>query len=391
MAATPYKFGAKGDGLTDDTDALGRWAMAGGGEIPHGTFRINAPLRFGPGFTITRWEGKILYGHGWASGYALCSRDWTRQTPGVRIDASAGGEIVYHGDSDMPRKGLGLTFLDDFEVINATVVGGAAPKGINLFSCEVRNSRRGVIRGGLFSVNSGQQGADGIHFTANCSDIELVGVRTGSGDDSVGLTVENPKMAGSVMERIKMTQCALDNEGHSSLKILLASFANGSIIRGVTLKDCTMRTKMAPLGAGLPVAVYNRKRATGAKIEHILIEGGTTEINVPEGGRPGGAVMEFYSADDVHIVNHDIHHWQRMAIMATDCARLVVEGGRFEPIRPVPRAGTMPLFRLAGCPDARIDVSGKTPGWAGQPVITHLQVPASSAAAPASNAQDTRP
>ena len=248
MTKTPYDFGAKGDGLTDDTSALGRWVQAGGGEIPAGNFLFKAPLRFGPGFKIERWEGKLLYGRGWPSGYAICSRDWTRYTPGVKIDASAGGEIVYHGESDMPRKGLGLTHLENFEVVNATVVGGAAAKGINLFAAELRHSRKGIIRGGLFSVNSGQQGADGIHLTENCSDIEFVGVRTGSGDDSVGLTVEIPKHAGSVIERITFTDCHLDNEGHSSLKILLASFADRSVIRGITLKNCTMRTEQPPPG-----------------------------------------------------------------------------------------------------------------------------------------------
>ncbi|UAK23728.1 glycoside hydrolase family protein [Sphingomonas nostoxanthinifaciens] len=375
MPPTPYSFGAKGDGLTDDTDALGRWVLAGGGEIPAGNFCFSGPLRFNSGFKIQRWEGKLLYRRGWPSGYAMCSLDWSKPTGGVVIDATAGGEIVYNGDSDMSRKGLGMTFLEDFQVHNVQVVGGAAPKGINLFSAEVRGSKRGLIRGGLFSINSGQQGSDGIHFTQNCSDITLDRVRTGSGDDSIGLTVEVPKHAGSVIERITLTNCELRNEGHSSLKVLLVSFANNSIIRDVMLKNCTMETKLMPLGAGLPVAVYNRRRDTGASVEGITIDGGSTTVVVPDGGNIGGAVMQFQSADRVHILNHRIDHWMRIPIYATDCRDFVFQGGTIEPIRPVPRAGTEPVFRLDNCPGAQVDTGGAKPGWKDQPILTRLNEP----------------
>jgi polygalacturonase len=367
--ATPYDFGAKGDGLTDDTNALGRWVQAGGGEIPAGAFRFNGPLRFGPGFLIKRWEGKLLYGEGWPSGYALCSRDWTAPTRGVRIDATAGGEIIYHGHSDRPRKGLGLTFLEDFEVRNPTVAGGAGDKGINLFSAEVRNSKRGRITGGRLSILSGQQGADGIHFTQNCSDIELVGLTTLAGDDGAGLTVEIPPHADSVIERITFSNCTLDNIGHSSLKVLLTGASRAAQIRDVTLRDCTMRTTLAPLGAGVPVIIVNRSRAAGGRIEHITISGGRSEVIVPEGGLQGGTALQIIAADYLHIRNHDMYYWSRTVLVAEDCKGLVIEGGVFESIRPIATNPAVPVFRTKACPDARIAPARAKGAWIGQRLV----------------------
>ena len=367
---TPLAFGAKGDGVTDDTAALQRWADNGGGDIPPGNFTFAGPIKFGDGFTIAKWEGNLLFRRGWPSGYALCSKDWTRPTRGVRIDASAGGQIIYAGDSDLSRKGLGLTYLQGFEVINATVVGGAAGKGINLFSCELRGCRQGTLRGGRFAIHSGQEGADGIHFSDNNSDISIVNATTQSGDDSVGLTVEVPKFAGSVMERIKLISCTLGNEGHSSLKVLLTTISRKAVIRDLELRDCTMRTLIAKQGTGVPVVAINRARATGSVVDGLTISGGSTTVVPSEGRYLGSQAMQFQGIDRLHLIGHAINFWSPVAISAIDCPGMIVERCPMRPVGTIARSWRpAPVLRIDSSPGAQIDVSGVQPGWAGQTLI----------------------
>jgi hypothetical protein len=367
MSTTPQQFGAKGDGLTDDTAALQRWVDAGGGEIPAGRFRFNGPLRYGPGFTITRWEGDLLYCRGWVSGYAFCSKDWKARTTGVRIDASARGRIIYTGFSDLPRKGFGLTYLDDFVLIRPTVLGGAAAKGINLFSAEVRGCRKGVIRGGELSVRSGQQGCDGIHFTDYNSDIVVQDLLTHAGDDGAGLTVEDLARVGAVMERISFIGCHLGTDGHSALKMLLLAIGGAAVLRDILLKNCSLSAQLEMGGAGTPLIALNQNRAGGARIEGLTIEGGSTTVIVPHGGAPAWNTMQFQGVDRLSLHKHQIDHFSRIAIDATDCPGMIVDRCPITPVAPVPAHPGVPVIQTINCPGAKIDTSLVKAGWVARP------------------------
>lgn len=258
---TPQKFGAKGDGLTDDSVALNAWAAAGGGEIPEGNFILNGPLHFPRGFRITRWQGRILYRRGWLSGYALSPRDWSQKTYDLLIDASAGGSITLDGDSDMPRKGFGLINLDRFTLIGTHYQARPATRrNENLFAYEWRDSYNGTLIRCGGDNRTTKPGSDLFHWSRSNRRHRLIDCYGYAHDDTLSSTIENPEWGKCVMKDIHVLGGEFTTDGYSAVKALIST-DTGSSIEDFVVENAILRVKKVGTNPGQPVIIQPGKGA----------------------------------------------------------------------------------------------------------------------------------
>jgi hypothetical protein len=359
--------GARADGITNDGPAINAW-LAGGGtrDLTGGPYLFDGPLRFEPGTRLSI-KARLLYRQGWASAYALCSRPFfegnrTLATGDVVIDMT-GGSIELLPGSTQPRKGIGITFCDGVRVIKPTVKGVyQAPAGINLFAMEVRSSRNGTITGGFLNVISGQQGADGIHFTGDCYDWLIDGLAIVSGDDAFGFTNE---VSAGVIERITVRNCLAETKAHSAVKLLLIA---GGRLANIVFENNDLKTTLSPGGQGAPIIIDQQYGV----ISGVALKGGRLRVVAPPAGLVGGPLVRVNRASNVSIAPAEIAYFSRSLLVANRCIGLSFKPGKISALGVIPQPSVpTPLVSVAECPNAILVLpSGSTPAYPGQQMIS---------------------
>jgi len=250
---------AKGDGITDDTDALlAACAVGGDIQIPAGNFVLRRPLRLKAGTRITRWEGNLLYQEGWVSAYAISGADWTNPVGGVVIDASAGGKLIFDGNRNtMPRKGFGIIGTG-WQMIKTRVEGGmASGPNMDLFQYEFRDATNCVLTRCTGDLVSGFEGSDLFHFSKNSSGNKLNHCGGRSGDDLISFTHENPGWGTCTIANNNVNGGDYTTIGHSGIKAL-SSVDNGSVIRDCIVSGATFHVLKTGTNPGQPIIIQTK-------------------------------------------------------------------------------------------------------------------------------------
>lgn len=299
------RFGARGDGLHDDTAAIqaaicccppqgrvliprGRYVvsplflkshirleLAEGAELLLRTERESFPVL--PGITgasdgsgekyLGLWEGDpldsfaslvtgidvedvVIYGRGVLDGRAQEGDWWTE--PKTRRGAWRGRMLYLHGCKDIVVQGLSFknspawnlhpSYSDDLAFYNVTVTAPANSPNTDGFDPE------------------------------SCKNVTLAGARFSLGDDCVAIKSGKAYLGGRLKkpcENIQISHCLMEN-GHGGVTI--GSEMSGGV-RGVTVRACHMRST----DRGLRIKTRRGRGATGViddiLLDNVLMEG----------------------------------------------------------------------------------------------------------------------
>lgn len=244
-------FGAKGDGVTDDTAAIQAALNAGGGRtvwFPSGTYLVSETLQiphdnctiqgYGASLTLSEYDsaegtsGVIGLKAVGVSGISIFGIDFKKFCVGIRILLSEKG-------SDYPATESNC--ISNIRVQNCSF--DTAKWAIHL--CGVR----GAIIDNIWlnqKVVAGYNNADGVHLNG-CSNVNISGITGASGDDYVGIfpretvsgiTPETRTFFG-VCNKIFISKCIIQNAYPEIVKNGARSFLgiDGCDLTGTGVSD----------------------------------------------------------------------------------------------------------------------------------------------------------
>lgn len=205
------ELGAKGDGVTDDTQAFkdaSEVLKANGGSIilPYGTYRISEPFSlysnttlFGNGSTIKLTDNVV-------DSVIKTNPSGTRfkniKIKDIILDANYFGE----GDTDIQKSfhTLFLMSIDDLTLENIKIINPVAWCS-NILTCN------NVVINNFTSKSSKAQ-QDGLHFV-DTSNIVATNIICSNGDDAIGITIDNLEK----IENITIKNAMCETVSHGSL------------------------------------------------------------------------------------------------------------------------------------------------------------------------------
>lgn len=210
--------------------------------------------------------GDLYNDHGPQVGTLYCLTNRTGQRlSNVTILGSGGAFVGAASDpAGATRKGLGIVATDGFTVIGARTAGP-----LTGFGMEIKNSTGGYINGLVLESGVNRPGADGLHFFGACRKVTGSNIAVQSGDDALSFTAENAESTDALMERITLTNLALNSAGFSCIKFYTGTGTGKATIRNITLSGIKGRITQGPTGC--PLMMQNVGVAQGCVIDSITI------------------------------------------------------------------------------------------------------------------------
>lgn len=210
--------------------------------------------------------GDLYNDHGPQVGTLYCLTNRTGQRlSNVTILGSGGAFVGAASDpAGATRKGLGIVATDGFTVIGARTAGP-----LTGFGMEIKNSTGGYINGLVLESGVNRPGADGLHFFGACRKVTGSNIAVQSGDDALSFTAENAESTDALMERITLTNLALNSAGFSCIKFYTGTGTGKATIRNITLSGIKGRITQGPTGCQL--MMQNVGVAQGCVIDSITI------------------------------------------------------------------------------------------------------------------------
>lgn len=275
-------FGAKGDGLTDDTVAIQRAITAAGvahGSVyfPPGTYMVSGVLSLpsyvtlygdGPGISILKamstHTSTMLVNNNTTTGNTnIAIRD-------LEVDANAsartaGINIIHFSTAD----GTSNTNIVIERVYAHDSLGTAGSNGLGIIFNRVHGGR-------IADCHVANNDRDGITLYFDCQDIWIAdNWVTDCGDDLIGLNAENASTTGHVMTRIHVEGNTLDGQIDQGA---------GIAVRGVTQSIICDNVIREAFAAGIAISNWNTTASTDLLIDNNVIRdagASNTGVNGP--------------------------------------------------------------------------------------------------------------